>query len=140
MSAITQSARNEDCTVRLMGVCNRNPETTVWAHDNEPEGGKARGKKLICVDHIGAYACSDCHMVYDRQVTRPAGMSKAYVDAQFAKGRAVSEQKLKDKGLWPDAEQLEEKRIERYRRKNKSSKLVAANRSFLSRQLGHGGS
>ncbi len=135
MSAITESARGEDCTVRLILVCNRDKETTVWAHSNTPDGGKARGKKLISVDHIGAYACSDCHMVYDRQVPRPAGMSKEYVDAAFAKGRATSEEKLKAKGLWPDAEQLEGRRIERNRWKNKSSKLVAANRSFLSRQL-----
>lgn len=139
MSAITESARDEDCTVRLMGVCNRNPETTVWAHDNEPEGGKARGKKLIKVDHFGAYACGSCHMVYDRQVPRPAGMTKAYVDAEFARAMKESEEKLKRKGLWPDPAQMEEERIKKYRRKNKSSKLVAANRSFLSRQLGYEG-
>lgn len=137
MSAITLSARGEQCTLRLPGICNRNPETTVWAHSNTPEGGKARGKKLEIVDHIGAYACDCCHMVYDRQHSRPPGMTKEYVDARFEQGRIESEQKLKEKGLWPDMEQLEESRLRKYRRKNKSSKLVATNRSFLSRQLGY---
>ena len=32
MSKITQSARNEECQVRLIGICNHNSETTVFAH------------------------------------------------------------------------------------------------------------
>ena len=31
-SAITRSARGEDCTVRIIGVCTHDPETVIWSH------------------------------------------------------------------------------------------------------------
>ena len=52
---LTKSARGRECTVRIPGVCNGNPETTVLAHLN---GGGMGAKK----SHIhGAYCCSTCH-------------------------------------------------------------------------------
>ena len=32
MSKITKSAMGEECQVRLIGICNYNNETTVFAH------------------------------------------------------------------------------------------------------------
>ena len=32
MSKITQSARGERCQIRFPGICNHDPETTVFAH------------------------------------------------------------------------------------------------------------
>jgi hypothetical protein len=55
----TKSARNQDCQVRIPGVCNFNPETTVLAHLN---GGGMGAKHL---DIHGAYACSECHNAVD---------------------------------------------------------------------------
>jgi len=59
--AIRQSAKGEDCTLNIAGVCNYNPETTVLAH--LPDESKGMGRKS---DDISAcYACSDCHDVID---------------------------------------------------------------------------
>jgi len=60
MSKIRESARGKDCEVRLEGVCNGNPETTVLAHRN----GGGMGKKRI--DTEAAYCCSACHSAVDR--------------------------------------------------------------------------
>lgn len=60
---ITQSARGEECTVRILGVCNGNPETTVLAH--LPSG--AHGIGIKSSDLCGVYACSACHDHIDRR-------------------------------------------------------------------------
>ena len=49
--AIRDSARGESCTVRLIGVCNHDPETTVWSHYPLNDGGKGAGTKSF--DLIG---------------------------------------------------------------------------------------
>jgi hypothetical protein len=53
-----------DCMVRIPGVCNFNPETTVLAH----LGGGGMGAKRH--DIHGAWCCSDCHDALDGR-TRP---------------------------------------------------------------------
>jgi ferredoxin len=58
-SSYTKSARGKECDVRVQGVCNHNPETTVLAHLN---GGGMAAKHY---DIHGAYACSDCHTWLD---------------------------------------------------------------------------
>ncbi len=55
------SARGKDCTVRMPGACNFNPETTVLAH--LPCGQKGMGMKGF--DTVAVYACSACHDVID---------------------------------------------------------------------------
>ena len=65
MSKITQSARNEECQVRLIGICNHNSETTAFAHYRKGGLG-GMGKKPK--DIFGAYACSACHDVLDGRV------------------------------------------------------------------------
>ena len=55
----TRSARGQECQIRIPGVCNYNPETTVLAHLN----GAGIGMKHP--DIFGSYACSDCHDVVD---------------------------------------------------------------------------
>lgn len=49
----------QECTVRIPGVCNFNPETTVLAHLN----GYGMGGKHH--DFLGAHCCSSCHSVID---------------------------------------------------------------------------
>jgi hypothetical protein len=111
VSKITDSARGESCALRLPGVCCADPETTVWAHGNDVEGGKAKGKKLARYDHIGCYACYFCHMVLDGQAKRPARLTLEQVREAEQRARAESAQKLKDKGLWPDDETLARKPV-----------------------------
>ena len=59
MSKYTKAAKGQDCQVRIPGVCNRNPETVVFAHLN---GG---GMGMKHSDIHGAYACSACHTWLD---------------------------------------------------------------------------
>jgi hypothetical protein len=59
MTAIRKSAKGKDCTFRIVGVCNWNPETTVWCHSNESVDGKGAGLKAR--DEEGAYgSCVPC--------------------------------------------------------------------------------
>ena len=55
MTKLRKSAQGRDCQIRIPGVCNGNPETTVLAHLN----GGGIGRKQP--DLFGAFACSDCH-------------------------------------------------------------------------------
>jgi hypothetical protein len=56
---ITDSAKGENCTLRIPGVCNFNPETTVPCHS----GGAGWAYKSHDI-HI-CYGCSDCHNFLD---------------------------------------------------------------------------
>lgn len=55
----TKSARGQECQVRLVGVCNFNPETTVLAHLN------GAGMALKHLNIHGSYCCSSCHNALD---------------------------------------------------------------------------
>lgn len=65
MSAITESARGEKCTIRLPG-CNGDPDRTVFTHLNSVRLGKGLGLKVS--DVLGAYGCDHCHGVVDGQI------------------------------------------------------------------------
>lgn len=54
---LRNSARGKDCSLRIPGVCNFNPETTVLAH--LPCGRKGMGMKSP--DNMAVFACSACH-------------------------------------------------------------------------------
>ncbi|WP_213881227.1 nuclease domain-containing protein [Pseudomonas sp. dw_358] len=58
---LRDSARDQECTLRFYGICNRNPETTVLAH--VPCGQKGMGMKGP--DQMSCFACSDCHDALD---------------------------------------------------------------------------
>lgn len=58
---LRNSARGRECTLRIYGICNGNPETTVLAH--VPCGQKGMGMKGP--DQIACFACSDCHDALD---------------------------------------------------------------------------
>lgn len=60
---IRNSARGQQCQVRIPGVCNRNPETVVLAHV-----GKGSGMGQKCDDIHATYACSACHDAIDGRV------------------------------------------------------------------------
>lgn len=94
MSKIRESARGEECHVRLPHICNHNPETVVWAHANGSAAGKGIGMKSP--DVLGAYACFECHREIDRQTRR---MDKNEVRLAFWEGHARSVLRLLEKGL-----------------------------------------
>lgn len=56
---IRESARGRPCTVRGP-TCNRNPETTVWAHSPFRIHNNG-GMGMKCGDLFGCYSCADCH-------------------------------------------------------------------------------
>jgi len=62
-SKVLRSAKGQPCSARFPGICNGNPETTVWAHLNGSAFGKGMGQKAH--DVLGFHACSDCHSYYD---------------------------------------------------------------------------
>ena len=57
---LRDSARGQECTLRLVNVCNWNPETVVLAHI-----GRDRGMGIKCNDTFAVFACSACHAEID---------------------------------------------------------------------------
>ena len=93
MSKIRKSAKGENCTVRLVGICNRNPATTVFAH-YRLAGYCGTGIKPP--DFMGAYACSDCHAEADRHTRH---LEADFVQAAFAEGVMRTLVRLAEKSL-----------------------------------------
>lgn len=59
---LRNSARGQDCSLQIVGVCNHRTDTTVLAHfPSEIAGSKS-------TDLSSGYACSDCHDVIDGRV------------------------------------------------------------------------
>lgn len=56
------AAKGQPCTLRLPGICNSNPETTVSAHIRDQH--KGMGQKAS--DYSIVFACSDCHFALDQ--------------------------------------------------------------------------
>ncbi len=96
MSKIRDSAKGEECQVRIIGVCNFNPETTVLAHSNRMAAGKGKGLKAL--DPLGAYACSACHALIDGGKL-PPGMTRQDVELDFYHGMLRTFVILVEKGL-----------------------------------------
>jgi len=86
---IRDSARGEDCTLRIPGACNYNPETTVLAH--VPCGMGGMGMKSP--DLIAVYACSGCHDALD---------SRTGIEAEgweVVRALAETQMRLLEKGI-----------------------------------------
>ena len=96
MSKITDSARGQDCQVRIPGVCSGDSSTVVWAHAIGTASGKGIGMKSH--DALGAYACQKCHDAYDRRI-KPHGVLYHTVKECFYEGHMRSLRILIDKGL-----------------------------------------
>lgn len=94
---IRSSARDEDCTLRLPGVCRNRTDTTVWAHSNSLRHGKGKGMKAD--DRYGCYACFECHAVLDGNQSMPKHLSRAIVLAEFERAMGESRSILARKGL-----------------------------------------
>lgn len=97
MSKIRESARGEECQVRIIGVCNHDSATVILAHPNNYGAGKGAGMKAL--DPLSAYCCSACHDVYDGRRGRPEGMRKTDVELAFHEGHQRTFVKLVAKGL-----------------------------------------
>ncbi|MDX8382450.1 MAG: nuclease domain-containing protein [Ghiorsea sp.] len=74
---LRDSANGEVCTLRLIGICNYNEETTSLNH--LPHWSNGMGTKPT--DLSSCYGCSDCH---------------AYIDGRLGKKRAEVEMELQE--------------------------------------------
>lgn len=60
---LRDSARDEECTLQIVGVCNFNWQTTILAHLPDESNGMSTKS-----DDISAcYACHACHDAIDRR-------------------------------------------------------------------------
>ena len=80
MADLRKLARGQDCQVRLPGICNGNPETTVLAHLRL---AGLTGMGMKGPDLLGAWCCSACHDEADR---RSRKLEIEYVHAAFMEG------------------------------------------------------
>jgi hypothetical protein len=92
LSKVTESAKGENCTIRLPGHCNFNPETTVFCHINGIRFNHGVGYKT----KFGAYGCSSCHDVVDGRA--PTELSRDYVKLCHYEGVFETMLKLEKKG------------------------------------------
>ncbi|MDE2472474.1 MAG: DUF1364 domain-containing protein, partial [Bradyrhizobium sp.] len=77
---LRELARGQLCMVRLPGVCNGNPETTVLAHYRLAD---TCGAGMKPNDLQAAWACSACHDECDR---RTRALETEYVRLSHAEG------------------------------------------------------
>ena len=76
-------AEGKPCQIRVPGICNFNPETTVLCH-NRRAAVAGYGQKPP--DLCGAWGCSDCHNVTGGAVTTDL-YTKDELDLMFADGQ-----------------------------------------------------
>lgn len=93
MSKITKSAKDEDCQIRIPGVCNFNPETTVFCHLS----GGGMGAKSS--DIHGAYGCSSCHDEVDGRTNKIKTYGSECVELWFYEAIIRTQLILIEKGL-----------------------------------------
>lgn len=94
--AIRDSARGEDCTVRIEG-CPCDPAMTIWSH--APLGDAGKGMGLKSLDLCGAYCCTYCDAVVDGQRPAPPGWTREQVLLAWCTGHLRSLVKVRQKGL-----------------------------------------
>lgn len=91
---LRKQAKGRDCMVRLPGICNHNPETTVLAHARLV-GVSGMGMKAD--DLLGAWACSSCHDAIDRRAH--TDLDRDYVRLAHLEGMVRTIAALKKEGL-----------------------------------------
>ena len=64
LTKIQASARNQECTLNIAGVCNYDPETTVLCHIGFKDGS---GKRIRPGERNAVYGCSACHDAIDHR-------------------------------------------------------------------------
>jgi hypothetical protein len=95
--SIRDSAKGEACLVRLPMVCANDSAYTIWSHAPFKAAGKGMGIKAL--DLCGAYACTRCDAVIDRQAPLPMGMSREQVEIAWFMGHLRSLVRLRELGL-----------------------------------------
>ena len=79
-TAIRQSARGKDCTLRIPGVCEPTNRTVVFAHINS----KWKGMGIKSPDIFGCYACGSCHRELDANKVPAEDQLRAMQETQMS--------------------------------------------------------
>ena len=90
---LRDSARGEECTLRLPGHCNHNPETSVLCH--LPHGGRGMGYKVS--DSHAVIACSGCHDALDQRALPQ--VSQRELSDSIVRAMAETQEIWREKGL-----------------------------------------
>lgn len=93
MTDLRKEARGRECQVRLTGVCNFSPATTVLAHVRLA-GLTGIGQKSN--DLHAAWCCSSCHDVVDGRVRHDLG--REYVQIAMYEGVLRTQNQLIKEG------------------------------------------
>ena len=99
MTPIRKAASGQDCTLRIPGVCNFDPDTTVLCHSNNLADGKGMGLKAP--DTEACFGCSACHDVLDGRRPRPEWMSYNMLLGAFEGAKQATHVILRRMGLIP---------------------------------------
>ena len=92
-----RAARGRDCTLMLLGVCNRDSATTVLCHSNRLADGKGMGLKAP--DSAACFGCSDCHDVLDGRRPLPAWITRQQLEDAFDHAMVITQEQLKLEGI-----------------------------------------
>ena len=87
-------ARGRECQVRIPGVCNRDPATTVLAHIRM---AGITGIGMKAKDLLGAHCCSACHDATDGRTQTT--YSRDYLRLAHPEGMARTLAILLDEGV-----------------------------------------
>lgn len=82
-------ARGKPCMIRLPGICNGDPSTTVLAHLRM---AGITGTAQKAPDMLGAWACSACHDACDRRAHIDLDLD--YIRLAFLEGMARTQYRL----------------------------------------------
>lgn len=87
-------AKGQQCQIRLGGICNGNPETTVLAHLRL---AGITGIAQKAPDVLGAWSCSACHAVVDANGGKVLDRDSAKL--AFYEGIARTQAQLVKRGI-----------------------------------------
>lgn len=106
---LRDSARGQNCTFQIPGVCSNNPETVVLCH--LPSIAKGMGNKSP--DYWAVFGCSECHHAFDNMKMEPLERQIIMTNALF-----------KTLQIWIDGGLLSFP--ETVKRKKKSTKIIGS--------------
>lgn len=87
---IMRAANGMPCALRLPGICNHNPQTTVFCH--LPGLGKSHASKVS--DLHGSFGCSACHDAIDRHTYHLHGLTDAMVLDAMLRGLCETQARM----------------------------------------------
>lgn len=94
MTKARKLAKGQPCMIRIPGICNGNPETTVLAH-YRLAGYCGTGMKPP--DEMGALACSACHDAVDGR-SDPRRYQQSVIRLMHAEGVMRTQQAIRELG------------------------------------------